>query len=114
MKFKIKSKVWLWVGASGNAKGSWHFVTVPPEISEKINKKYINMHGGWGSLKVKAGFGVGKNRNVLETSMFKNMRDKKYLTYILPLKKTIRQQVGIQDGDVIEFDLQIIESKKIK
>ena len=103
MKYKIKAKVWLWVGASGSTKGSWHFVTIPPEVSEKIEKKYKNVHGGWGSLPVRVKFG----KVSLETSMFKNKRDKNYLTYILPLKKTIRQEVGIQDGDVVDFTLEI-------
>lgn len=104
MKCKIKAKVWLWVGASGSTKGSWHFVTIPPEISEKIEKKYRSAHRGWGSLKVKANFG----KTLLETSMFKNKREKNYLTYILPLKKTLRQEAGIQDGDILEFSLEII------
>ena len=112
MKYKIKAKCWLWVSASGSAKGAWHFVTIPPEVSEKIEKKYKNVHGGWGSLPVKVKFG----KILLETSIFKNKRDKgtlmpqakNYLTYILPLKKTIRQEVGIQDGDVVDFTLEII------
>ena len=103
MKYKIKSKVWLWVGASGSSKGAWHFVTVPPEISEKINMKYKNMHGGWGSLRVKAKFG----KIILETSMFKNNKEKKYVTYILPLKKSFRSEAGVQDGDIMEFVLEV-------
>jgi hypothetical protein len=103
MKYKIKAKVWLWVGASGSTKGSWHFVTIPPEISEKIEKKYRSVHGGWGSLKVKATFG----KTVLETSMFKNRREKNYLTYILPLKKKVRSEIGVQNGDILNFVLEI-------
>ena len=103
MKYKIKAKCWLWVGLSGSAKGAWHFVTIPPEVSEKIEKKYKNVHGGWGSLPVRAKFG----KVLLKTSMFKNKRNKNFLTYILPLKKTIRQEVGIQDGDVVDFTLEI-------
>jgi hypothetical protein len=114
MKYKVKAKVWLWVGASGSTKGSWHFVTIPPEVSEKIEKKYKNVHGGWGSLPVKVLFRTSPSLKgragegiILETSMFKNKRDKNCLTYILPLKKNIRQEVGIQDGDVVDFTLEI-------
>lgn len=103
MKYKIKAKCWLWVSSKGDSKGAWHFVTIPPEISEKINKKYKDVHGGWGSLPVKVKFG----KVLLETSMFKNKREKNYLTYILPIKKKIRQEAGIQDGDVVDFTLEI-------
>ena len=109
MKYKIKAKLWLWVGASGGTKGAWHFVTISPEISEKINKKYKNNHGGWGSLKVLAKFKNpgGRTSVVLETSMFKNFREKNYLTYILPIKKKIRQEIGVQDDDILDFVLEL-------
>jgi hypothetical protein len=105
MKYKVKAKLWLWGGAE---KGAWHFVTIPPEISEKIEKKFRNLHGGWGSLKVLVRFQLAKKETVeLETSIFKNRREKNCLTYLLPIKKKIRSEIGAQSGDIIEFVMEV-------
>jgi len=116
MKYKVKAKVWLW----NPEKGSWHFVTIAPEIAEKISQKYKEFKGGWGSLPVKVYFSEGgggeaaasiavkKHKTIiLETSIFPNKQDKKILTYILPIKKKIRGELGVQDGDIIEFEFEI-------
>jgi hypothetical protein len=113
MKYKIKAKVWLW----NPEKGSWHFVTIEPKIANEISEKYKSLKGGWGSLPVKVYFkphlaspktGKGQNNKIiLETVVFPNKQDKNIFTYILPIKKKIRNELGIQDGDIIEFELEI-------
>jgi hypothetical protein len=106
MKYKIKAKVWLW----NPEKGSWHFVTIEPKIANEISEKYKSLKGGWGSLPVKAYFKNPENKKekiILETVVFPNKQDKDIFTYILPIKKKIRNELGIQDGDIIEFELEI-------
>lgn len=52
MRYKVKGKVFLW-----NAeKGSWHFVSIPPDVSQILSEKYKKFAGGWGSLPVKVYF----------------------------------------------------------
>ena len=105
MKYKIRNKVWLW---GGGEKGSWHFVSIPPEIAEKISNKYKEFKKGWGSLPVLVTVKSGKEKLELRTSIFPNKKDG---IYILPLKKEFRKIVGIQDGDIFEGQLEILISK---
>jgi hypothetical protein len=126
-KFKVKAKIWIW---KGDAPAAWHFVTIPPEISEVISIKFHAQKRGWGSLPVlveleldkearatpvppaklrkkKNDFVVNKNRLTFETSIFPQKKDTPHLTYLLPLKKTVRDRLGVQDGEVIDFNLQV-------
>jgi hypothetical protein len=133
-KFKVKAKVWKW---KGDAPAAWHFVTIPPETSEIISKQFHGLKRGWGSLPVLVEFEltkearaepapqksifkkkttskktnkdiiINKNKIKFETSIFANKKDKLYMTYLLPLKKTVRSELGIQDGDVVDFVLHI-------
>ncbi len=106
MKYKIRAKLWLW----NPEKGSWHFATIHPEISKKISDKFKNLNQGWGSLPVKIYFANPEKKKakiILETSIFPDTKSYKEKVYILPVKKKIRQQLGIQNGDIIEFELEI-------
>jgi hypothetical protein len=60
-------------------------------------------------LPVKVYFGGEDNTSetILETSIFPNNKDKNVFTYFLALKKSIRSEVGIQDGDIVDFQLEI-------
>ena len=106
-KYKVKSKVWLWLSSSGSTKGAWHFVTIPPDISGKISKKFHHLKKGWRSLPVLVTIGTGKNRCMFETSIFPNSKDLNAFTYFLPVKKSVRREVGIQDGDILKFAIEI-------
>jgi hypothetical protein len=106
MKYKVKAKLFLW----NPEKGSWHFVTIPPELSSELSEKYKKFAGGWGSLPVKVYFENPENKKqkiILETSIFKNKKEKNYFTYILPIKKSVRQELGVQDRDIVEFELEV-------
>jgi hypothetical protein len=47
------------------------------------------------------------NKIILETSIFPNKHDKNIFTYILPIKKSIRNELGVQHGDIIDFELEV-------
>lgn len=102
MKYKVKNKIWIWPGESGN----WHFFIIPPEVAEVISKKYHGLRRGFGSLpvSVSATSALGEKAN-FETSLFP---DKKSGAYFLPLKKSVRRELGVQDGDMLEVVLEII------
>jgi hypothetical protein len=94
-KVKIKSKVWLYSGAS-----AWHFITIPKKESENIKKIFGKSARGWGSIPVKVTLGKTSWR----TSIFP---DRKSGTYMLPLKSEIRKKEEILAEDNVKFILEI-------
>ncbi len=100
-QFKFKSKIWLW----NIEKGSWHFVTIPEDISNEIyfaqKLKNMGQKRGFGSIKVEVLIGNSK----FNTSIFPNSKDK---TYVLPLKAIIRKAENLNAGDEINVEIKII------
>ena len=97
----VTAPVWLW-----NAeKGSWHFLTVPPEQAAEIRFDSIGMRGGFGSIKVEAAIGDV----IWTTSLFP---DRRTGGYILPLKADIRRRAGIAAGDDVSVRLQLISGRR--
>lgn len=93
--FKVRSKVWIYPGMTG-----WHFVYVDKKISERIRVTQAGMRRrGWGSVPV----AVTLRKSTWKTSIF----PEKDGTYLLPLKKEIRKNEGVYDGDTVAFSLQI-------
>ena len=94
----VTAPVWLW-----NAeKGSWHFLTVPPEQAAEIRFDSIGMRGGFGSVKVEAAIGDV----TWSTSLFPVSRTS---GYILPLKADIRRRAGITAGDEVTVRLKLAD-----
>lgn len=96
MKYALQAKVWLYKGS-----GAWHFITIPKELSEKIQKKYKAKTRGWGSLRVQVSLG----KSVWDTSIFP---DKKSGTYLLPLKAIIRKKEEILEGETVSFSITLL------
>ena len=97
----VTAPVWLW-----NAeKGSWHFLTVPPEQAAEIRFDSIGMRGGFGSVRVEASIGEVS----WPTSLFPDSRTG---GYILPLKADIRRRAGIAAGDDVSVRLQLISGRR--
>jgi hypothetical protein len=80
----------------------WHFVTIPKEISENIEKEFDYLKKGWGSLPVAVTIG----KTTWKTSIFP---DKKTGGYVLPIKADIRKRENISANDKISL---LIEMKK--
>ncbi len=96
MKYKFTAEVWVYPGETAN----WHMAYLPPELSKKIDKKYRDKRRGWSSYPVEVK--VGKTS--WATSIF---YDKKALTYLLPLKASVRKKEGIYANDKVSFTLEI-------
>ena len=91
----VTAAVWLW-----NAdKGSWHFLTVPPEQAAEIRFDSLGMRGGFGSVRVEACIGDVS----WTTSLFPQGDG----GYILPLKADIRRRAGIAAGDEVTVRLKL-------
>ena len=79
--------------------GSWHFLTLPVEVAEDVALE-AGPRGGFGSVRVEVSIGSSTWR----TSLFP---DSKSGTFVLPVKKPVRQANGLQAGDTCEVRLQV-------
>ncbi len=95
--FKFKAKVWEWQG-----KGSWHFATVPVDVSAEINDLFAHAKRGWGSLPIKVTLGSSE----WKTSIFP---DTKTNTFVLPLKAAIRTKESVIAGDEVKITIQLTD-----
>jgi len=104
--YKLKSKVWIFVGGtkketkSGQSIGKWHFITIPKETASEIKAAFGKRARSWGSLPVTATIGKTK----WDTSIFP---DSKSGTYILPLKLAVRKVEKINSGDEVSYTLKV-------
>lgn len=91
----IKSRIWEWQG-----KGAWHFATIAKEDSDEIKKDWIWPRKGFGSIPVNATIGGTS----WKTSIF----PEKGGTYLLPIKKLVREEENLKAGDFVEMQIEVI------
>lgn len=96
----VTTPVWLWNGD----KGSWHFLTVPPEQAAEIRFDSVGMRGGFGSVRVAASIGDVS----WTTSLFPHREG----GYVLPLKADIRNRAGIIVGDEVTVRLELLGGRR--
>ena len=94
--FTFTARLWEYPG-----KGAWYFVSVPPEQAEDIRHLTEGRRGGFGSVKV----GVAINGSRWSTSLFSSSTDG---TFILPVKKAIRQAEQVHAGDPVTVVLELL------
>lgn len=94
--FTFTSKVWVWNGVS-----PWHFVSLPTDISDEIADLMEGRLRGFGSVRVE----VTSKDCTWRTSVFPQ---KESGTYILPLKKQIREQLQCSEGQSVTIALRIV------
>lgn len=87
--FKFKAQVWRWPGDFG-----WHFVSLPKDLAKKIRE--IGVPYGAGFIKVRVTLG----KSTWVTALFP---DKKSDSYIMSVKKQIRQKEGIWEDDEVNI-----------
>jgi hypothetical protein len=95
-EFTFTATVWLWKGDS-----AWHFISLPEQIADDIEALSQGLARGFGSVPVE----VRSGSTVWRTSLFP---DKKAGTYILPLKKQVRQELDCAEGSRITVSLGLI------
>lgn len=81
---------------------SWYFATVPPELSGDI-REIPRPHRGFGSVRVRARIGGSE----WATSIFP---DSKSGSYVLPLKKAVRDAESIVDGGTVTVRLHVLDA----
>lgn len=87
----------LWEHSPGDT-GSWHFLTLPVELSEDITLE-AGPREGFGSIRVEACIGSTTWR----TSLFP---DTATGSYVLPVKKQVRLAEDLHAGSTCEVTLE--------
>ena len=95
MRFEFQGELWLYDGID-----PWHFLTVPPDISEAIHDRAAGPRSGFGSIRVAATIG----RTTWDTSLFP---DKKLGALVLPVKAAVRQGEALEAGDILTVHLEV-------
>lgn len=90
----FKAKVWIYEGPS-----PWYFITVPKKESAELKKMFGPFHRGWGSIPVLVTIGASS----WKTSIFWEKKG----TYLLPIKKEIRNAENIGNGDLVTIMIVI-------
>jgi hypothetical protein len=93
---RVTAPIWLWTGESA----SWHFITVPEELADKIRAHSLIHRGGFGSVRVEATI----CDVVWRTSVF----PQKSGGYILPVKADVRRRAEIVAGDEVRLTLELL------
>ncbi|MBU4529406.1 MAG: DUF1905 domain-containing protein [Hoeflea sp.] len=92
----FEAEIWLYPGE----KASWHFITVPTEVSRQI-RFFAGKTNGFGSIRVRAQIVATR----WETSLFP---DKASGCYFLPVKAMVRKAERITTGDWVSVELSIV------
>ncbi|MEY4269698.1 MAG: hypothetical protein RLZZ58_914 [Pseudomonadota bacterium] len=97
MSITVSAPVWLW-----NAdKGTWHFLTISADDAVEIRMMSAGNRRGFGSVKVLAQIGATS----WQTSLFPSRETG---GYILPIKADVRRREGIEAGDEVLVEVDVI------
>lgn len=96
--YQFTAPLWIW---QGDGPASWHFITVPPDIADDIEQESEGMRGGFGSVKVNVTVGS----TTWSTSLFPSKTEESYL---LPVKKSVRVNEELDDGDDVTVSLELV------
>ncbi len=82
--------------------GTWHFVTLPFDVTDEIDEMTAGTRRGFGSVRVEATVGGTTWR----TSVFP---DSKHRSFVLPVKRGVRDAERLAAGDVVSVRLLVID-----
>jgi len=101
LDFSFTAELWEWRSNSEKRSGSWHFVTLPQDISKDIKTFTRHRKTGFGSVRVKVSCGETE----WLTSIFPS---KEKDAYILPVKKSVRTAEGLLAGKPGAFSVSVL------
>jgi hypothetical protein len=93
---RFTAELWPW-----KPDGGWYFLTLPAGAAEVV-REHPRPPRGFGSVRVRATVGS----TTWATSVFP---DSGSGSYVLPVKKAVRRAEGLEDGDPVEVDLDVLE-----
>jgi len=99
-RFSFTAAVW-----EHDGPGGWHFVSLPEHIADEIDASFGHVAKGFGSQRVDVTIGTTK----WSTSIFP---DRKRGTYVLPVKKAVREAESLTDGSLAHVTIAVQEIAK--
>ncbi len=96
--FDFEAPLWIWNGGSGT---SWHFITLPFDITDEIDELCSETKKGFGSVPVSVTVG----RTTWTTSIFPS---KEQESFILPVKAQVRKAEGLSAGTLFAVTLTLL------
>jgi hypothetical protein len=97
MKVSFQAELWLHEG-----EAPWHFVTLPREIADEIEETGGEVRRGFGAVKVSVTIGS----TTWATSLFP---DTKAASYVLPVKRMVREREGLAAGDTVSVSIVVVD-----
>ena len=95
--FEFDADLWLYEG-----EAAWHFITLPPDVSDQIEAATDGTRTGVGSVPVRVTIGA----TTWSTSVFPDARRQAYL---LPVKKDVRRREDLADGSRVSVVLAVVD-----
>ncbi|SKB10285.1 DUF1905 domain-containing protein [Aeromicrobium choanae] len=92
--YEFEATLWRW-----REDGAWHFVTLPEDVADDIDDR-TPVRAGFGSVKVEVTVGS----QTWSTSVFPS---KEQRSFVLPIKKAVREAAGCSEGDRIHVGLAV-------
>lgn len=83
-----------------SAEAAWVFVALPTHVSDEIHD-LAPRRPGFGSVRVAVRIGITE----WKTSIFPS---KELSTYVLPVKRSVRQQEQVDTGDSVDVEIRLI------
>ena len=96
MQFTFDAELFPW----HSDKASWVFVALPADVADAVEDA-TSMTGGFGSVKVHVQLGGSS----WSTSLFPS---KELETYVLPMKKAVREAEGVEVGETAELTIELV------
>ncbi len=95
--FEFTAPLWLYGG-----KATWHFVTLPFDVTDQIDEISLESKRGFGSVRVEATVGS----TTWATSIFPDNSRK---SFILPVKASVRKAEGLAVDTKCQVRLQLAD-----
>lgn len=93
---RFEGELWRYEG-----EAAWIFVTLPPAISDDIQERAGEPRRGFGAVRVRVTLGA----TTWATSV---VPDRERGAYLLPVKKAVRTEEGIVEGDRVALSLEVL------
>ncbi len=99
MIYEFDAPLWEW---AARRLDRWTFVGLPEDVADEIAERAEPVARGFGSLRVEVTIGATTWR----TSIFPSGSDG---TYVLPVKRAVRDAEGLGTGDVAHVRLTLVD-----
>jgi len=97
--FRFDAPLWKW---QGDGPASWHFITLPFDVTDEIDELTTGRQGGFGSVRVAVTIGG----TTWTTSVFPSKEQK---SFILPVKAPVRKAEALADGNTASVTLRLVD-----